>query len=516
MTNLLTHAVRVHGNLPTVELIERSLILNESTLGSDGQLCVRTGVHTGRAANDKYIVDRPETTKDIEWGPVGRPLSVETFENLKVLVKSHLTQKEVFVIDFTAGGARCRLITELAWQAVFVSNLFKRLDVDATDDRHPDLTIVAVPSCEAIPLFHKTRSSTFVALDLKQGLCLIGGTGYAGEIKKTVFTFLSWALPNAGVLPMHSSVTVDHSNGRHSAVFFGLSGTGKTTLSADWRRQLLGDDEHGWSFDGLFNFEAGCYAKALGLGPYEPEILNACERMGTVLENVVVNPDRTVDFSSARYAENTRAAYPLSYIKDSLPHGSIAGHPETIIMLTCDAFGVLPSFARLSPDAAIYHFLSGYTAKVAGTERGVTEPTATFSTCFGAPFMPHHPNVYATLLRRFIDEHKPRIYLVNTGWAGGPAGVGKRMALDYTRGVVRSILEGDYDQLPTTRLLPFNLDVPIIPEGVLSHHHLNPMLSWSDPAAYDAQSKKLVQLFNNNFTRFNNVSESVKTAGPSL
>jgi len=515
-TDLLAHISHVYVGLSTSELIERSLTRGEASLGRDGQLCVLTGVHTGRAANDKYIVERPETTADVAWGPAGAPMSVASFESLKEHVQLHLTGKDVYVIDFVAGGSRCRLVTEFAWQAVFVSNLFKRVNVD--DTTRPDLTIFAIPTCEAIPSVHKTRSPTFIALDLKQGLCLIGGTSYAGEIKKTVFTYLSWVLPLSGIMPMHSSVTTNATNGGDQAVFFGLSGTGKTTLSAEWNRRLLGDDEHGWAPNGLFNFEAGCYAKAIKLSSGgEPYIWKACHKFATVLENVAMDPvTRELDFESARHAENTRAAYPLEYIPQSYPPGTVAGHPKSIIMLTCDAFGVLPAFARLSPDAAIYHFLSGYTAKVAGTEKGVTAPTATFSTCFGAPFMPHHANVYATLLRRYLDEHKPRIYLVNTGWAGGPAGIGSRMSLSYTRAIVRSILEGDYDQLPTTKLAAFNLDVPLIPEGAPTHHHLSPMLSWSDPSAYDEQAKKLVQLFNNNFTKFKNVSENVINAGPML
>lgn len=507
MTHLLAHIGYIHENLSPVELIEHSLSAGESQLGSDGQLCVLTGVHTGRAANDKYIVNHVDVT-DVAWGAAGAPLSVENFEKLNDLVRFHLNGKEVYVIDFQAGPAKCRLITELAWQALFVCNLFQRIP---SSNERPDLMIVAVPSCEADPIVNGTRSATFIASDFKQGLTLIGGTQYAGEIKKSVFTYLSWILPTKGILPMHSSVTTNITNGGDAAVFFGLSGTGKTTLSADHNRRLLGDDEHGWTPAGMFNFEGGCYAKAIKLScAGEPAIWKACHKFATVLENVVLNLDRTPDFNSAKYAENTRAAYPIDYIMDAYPRGSSSGHPKSIIMLTCDAYGVLPSVSRLSHDAAIYHFLSGYTAKVAGTEKGVLAPTAAFSTCFGAPFMPRQPIVYAGLLRKRISEHMPRIYLVNTGWVGGPAGVGTRMKLDYTRGVVSGILNGDFDHTKTKKLMPFNLDVPIgIPDE-------DPRASWADPAAYDAQAKMLAELFVKNFNKFEGLPESIVNAGPKL
>lgn len=508
MTHLLSHIAEIHENLSRVELIEHALKRGEAKLGSDGQLCVLTGEHTGRAASDKYIVSNAENASQIAWGAAGSPIAFEDFERLKDLVRTHLDGKVVYVVNFVAGRRRCRLVTELAWQALFVSNLFTQT-FDRSD--RPDLTIIAVPYCEAVPSIHKTRSATFIASDFNAGLTLIGGTAYAGEIKKSVFTYLSWFLPLEGVMPMHSSVTSDE-KGRNVAVFFGLSGTGKTTLSADPERRLLGDDEHGWYDNGVFNFEGGCYAKAIKLSPEgEPSIWSACHRLGTVLENVVVCArSRTVDFDSAKHAENTRAAYSLDAIEGSWFSGTILDHPKTIIMLTCDAYGVLPSVSKLTPEAAIYHFLSGYTAKVAGTEKGVVEPTATFSTCFGAPFMPHHASVYAELFQRFLTEHSPRIFLVNTGWAKGPAGVGMRMRLDYTRNVITSILCGDFDETPTKKLMPFNLDVP---EGIPDE---DPGRLWQNREAYDAQAKMLAQKFVDNFAKFKNVSKAVIDAGPKL
>lgn len=504
MISFLAHVAAIHDNLPSVRLIEHAIARGEARLGNDGQLCVLTGTHTGRAASDKYIVARDDIARQLAWGPVGQPLTPEDFERLKDQVSTHLRNKEVYVVDFTAGTARCRLVTELAWQALFARNMFKAADGDG----RVDLVIVAVPSCEALPAEHHTRSGTFVALDLVQGLCLIGGTGYAGEIKKSVFTYLSWLLPPNGIMPVHASV----STGRDPddvALFFGLSGTGKTTLSTRKDGFLLGDDEHGWGSRGIFNFEGGCYAKAIRLTRARERIIwDACHSVGTVLENVDVDAEGNVDFDSARITENTRAAYPLSRLPNAFAPGTVLNHPRSIIMLTCDAFGVLPSCARLSPAAAIYHFLSGYTAKVAGTEKGVTEPTATFSTCFGAPFMPHHPHVYAELLARLIDDHAPRIYLVNTGWSGGPPGVGRRMELDYTRELVEGILRGEFDSTPTRTLMPFNLQVPVgLPDE-------DPRSLWKDPDSYDARATSLAQMFVENFQRFSGLPLAVAEAGP--
>jgi phosphoenolpyruvate carboxykinase (ATP) len=503
MIHLTAHVAAFHDNLPRTELIEHSLRKREAHLGPDGQLCVLTGVHTGRAANDKYIVDRGEP---IAWGPAGRPLPPDDFERLKDLVMAHLRDREVYVIDFIAGPARCRLVTELAWQALFVSNMFERAPVD--DLRRVDLMIVAVPSCEANPAEEHTRSGTFVALDFQQGLGLIGGTGYAGEIKKTVFTYLAGLLPLHAILPVHASVSTNGTDLNDVALFFGLSGTGKTTLSASEDRCLLGDDEHGWGNRGIFNFEVGCYAKAIRLSPEgEPAIWHACHRFGTVLENVDAAADGTLDFNSARHTENTRAAYPLSSLPGNFyAPGTLLTHPKSIIMLTCDAYGVLPAAAKLSPQAAIYHFLSGYTAKVAGTEKGLTEPTATFSACFGAPFMPLQAHVYAERLRLLIEVHEPRIFLVNTGWTGGGPGVGERMKLSYTRELVRSILAGELDFAPTRVMQPFNLEVPATIE--------DPRTKWADASAYDAKAAALAQMFADNFQRFSGLPSDVVAAGP--
>lgn len=504
MIHLLTHVAAVHDNLPPVRLIERALVRGEARLGNDGQLCVLTGTHTDHAAADKYIVIRDDTARQLAWGPVGQPLSPDDFEGLKDRVIAHLSNKEVYVVDFTAGPARCRLVTEFAWQALFARNMFKA----AEGDGRADLLIVSAPSCEASPTEHNTRSGTFIALDLTQGLCLIGGTGYAGEIKRSVFTYLSWLLPPNGIMPVHASV----STGRDLddvALFFGPSGTGKTTLSARKDGFLLGDDGHGWGSRGIFNLESGCYTKAIRLTSAGERITwDACHSAGTVLENVDVDAEGNVDFDSARITENTRAAYPLSRLPNAFAPGTVLTHPRSIIMLTCDAFGVLPSCARLSPAAAIYHFLSGYASNVAGTERGITEPTVTFNTCFGAAFMPHHPHVYAELLARLIDDHAPRIYLVNTGWSGGPPGVGRRMKLDYTRELVDGILRGEFDSTPTRTLMPFNLQVPIgLPDE-------DPRSLWEDPDSYDAQATLLAQMFVNNFQRFSGVPLFVAEAGP--
>lgn len=501
MIHLTAHVAAIHDNLPAVRLVEHAVRKHEARLGSDGQLCVLTGAHTGRAASDKYIVDRGAP---VAWGPAGQPMNPDDFERLKDLTMAHLRDKEVYLVDFVAGPARCRLVTELAWQAAFARNMFQ----PALDDRPVNLTIVALPSCEALPSEHHTKSSTFVAMDMAQGLVLIGGTGYAGEIKKSVFTYLSWVLPPNGIMSVHASVSTSEDYD-DVALFFGLSGTGKTTLSARPNGSLLGDDEHGWGSRGIFNFEAGCYAKAIRLSPAgEPDIWRACHRAGTVLENVVVDNDGLVDLDSAAITENTRAAYPLSYIDNAFAPGTVLQHPKSIIMLTCDAFGVLPSAARLTPAGALYHFLSGYTAKVAGTEKGVTEPTATFSACFGAPFMPHHAHVYADLLGRLIADHEPRIFLVNTGWSGGGPGVGKRMKLDYTRELVRGILAGELDRMPCRTLEPFNLQVPVgLPDA-------DPRTLWTDPAAYDAKAASLAQMFVDNFKRFGDVRPEIKLAGP--
>lgn len=505
MIHLLAHVAAIRENLTPAELVEHAVESGDVRLGSEGQVCVLTGAHTGRAASDKYIVDSADISFQVSWGTSAAKLTQDSFEKLKDLTMLHMSNKVVYIVDFLAGPVSCRLVCEDAWQALFVTNLF---GVNP-NPRRADLMIVALPSCHADPSQHGTRSSTFIALNVNEGLCLIGGTGYAGEIKKSVFTYLSWLLPAHGILPVHASVTAD-SSGNNVAVFFGLSGTGKTTLSADVSRRLLGDDEHGWGSRGIFNFEAGCYAKAIRLTPGgEPYIWSACHRFGTVLENVVVKHDRTIDFDDASLTENTRAAYPLSYIFGSFESGMVLDHPKTIVMLTCDAFGVLPSVAKLSKEAAIYHFLSGYTAKVAGTEKGVTEPTATFSRCFGAPFMPRHAHAYADLLMRLIEDHEPRIFLVNTGWSGGPPGVGKRMKLDYTRELIGGILAGELDATPTKKLMPFNLDVPVgIPDE-------DPRSKWNDPAAYDASAAELSRRFIDNFRKnFVGLNPAIEEAGP--
>ena len=498
----LQHAAQISLCLSPLELIEESLGSHESCLGPDGQICVVTGMHTGRSAKDKWIVDRPDL-KFVGFGEAGRAIDPTKFERLCDLVSGYLTGRAVYVQDFIAGPIKGRVITDSPSHALFTTHMFK-----ATKEPHleVDLTIVAVPGCRANPTSLNISSSTFIACDLVDGLFLIGGTSYAGEVKKSVFTYLSYILPQQNVLPMHSSVTTAK-DGTNTAVFFGLSGTGKTTLSADPKRKLVGDDEHGWGSDGVFNFESGCYAKVIKLSQKnEPMIWGACHSFGTLLENVEMSETRVLDFDSSKITENTRAAYPLSLIKNSHEVGYLASHPKNIIMLTCDAYGVLPSVAKLTPHGAAYHFLSGYTAKVAGTEKGVTEPQATFSACFGAPFMPMVVSTYADMLVKRIEEFKPDVWLVNTGWVGGGYGVGSRIDLPTTREIINMIVDGTMAQKEFYHNDYFNLDVPKdVP-------HTTPMSAWNNKNGYDMASGELIEKFNDNIERFT-LSEEILNAG---
>ncbi|MHA1599984.1 MAG: phosphoenolpyruvate carboxykinase [Alphaproteobacteria bacterium] len=507
-----------HWNLGIPALYERTLRRGEGRLAQGGALVVRTGVHTGRAPNDKFIVDEPSTRDGIWWGQVNAAMDEGAFERLLAKMQTHLGGRELFVQDLHAGAdpeyrMAVRVVSESAWHALFARNMFIRPAPNALADFAPEFTILHAPSLEADPATDGTKSEVFVVVNFARRLVLIGGTSYAGEIKKSIFSVLNYLLPSRGVLPMHCSANIGA--GGDSAIFFGLSGTGKTTLSADGTRLLIGDDEHGWSDSGVFNFEGGCYAKVIRLSAQaEPEIYATTRRFGTVLENVVLNEATGVlDLDDNRYTENTRASYPLDFIPNASESGR-GEQPQTVVMLTADAFGVLPPISRLTPEQAMYHFLSGYTARVAGTEKGLgNEPKATFSTCFGAPFMPRHPSVYAKLLGEKIASTGARCWLVNTGWTGGAYGVGSRMKIDYTRTMVRAALDGRLADAATTVHPTFGLAIPEacpdVPAAVL-----NPKTTWADQAAYEQTARQLSVRFEANFKQFEPyVSDAVKAAG---
>jgi phosphoenolpyruvate carboxykinase (ATP) len=473
-------------------------------LGPAGQLVVETGKHTGRSPKDKFFVREPGSEAHIDWGKTNQAIAAERFEALFARVADWLADGVLFASDCYVGAdpryrLPVRVLTTHAWQALFAQELFIR-GADTDPNFRPEFTVVAAPLFDAEPERDGTRSSTFILVNFARKLILIGGTRYAGEIKKGLFTVMNYLMPLRGVMPMHASANVGK-NG-DVALFFGLSGTGKTTLSADKNRGLVGDDEHGWSNDGVFNFEGGCYAKCIRLSATaEPEIWAASNRFATVLENVVMDPiTRALDFDSEALTENTRAAYPIDY-NPNIVEGLMAGHPNTVVMLTADAFGVLPPIARMSTAQAMYHFLSGYTAKLAGTERGVLEPEPDFSTCFGAPFMVHHPTVYAKLLGEKIERHGVTCWLVNTGWVGGPYGVGSRMKIGYTRAMVNAAVEGRLAGVSTRTEPFFGLAVPTAVPDVPSEV-LDPRAAWADPNAYDAQAKKLAGMFAKNFAPF--------------
>jgi phosphoenolpyruvate carboxykinase (ATP) len=506
-------------NLSDASLVEASIRNNEGLLTNGGAVAVTTGQHTGRSPKDKYIVDDANTHDQIWWEGNQR-MSTESFELLLADFTAHAHKLDLYVQDL-AGGAeparqvKVRVATEYAWHALFIRNLLIRLSPGALANFEADLTIVDLPSFKADPKKYGVRSETIIACDFTRGLVLIGGSGYAGEIKKSVFTYLNYKLPADDVLPMHCSANIGPQG--DTTIFFGLSGTGKTTLSADTSRTLVGDDEHGWSPEGVFNFEGGCYAKTIHLSPTaEPAIYAASGMFGTVLENVVIDADtRVPDFDDGSLTENTRAAYKLDVISNASETGR-AGHPRNVVLLTADAFGVMPPVARLTPAQTIYHFLSGYTAKVAGTERGITEPSATFSTCFGAPFMPRHPAVYGRLLERLIKEHKVDCWLVNTGWTGGPFGTGQRMPIAVTRALLSAALDGSLKQVKFYQDATFGFSVPEAVPGI-DGKLLKPRQTWSDGAAYDRQAAKLATMFVENFTWFaSHVDADVKAAGPKV
>ncbi|MCA9736306.1 MAG: phosphoenolpyruvate carboxykinase (ATP) [Gemmatimonadota bacterium] len=516
------HGIRptkpVHWNLSPAALYEAALRRGEGQLAQGGGFAAVTSPHTGRSPNDKFLVQEPSTEGDIAWGSVNRPISDEHYQTLRKEVVAFLGDQELFVRDARAGadpkyGMNVRVISTNAWQTLFAYNMFLRPAAADLAAMVPDFTVLHAPEFEADPERHGTRSTTAILLNFAAREVLICGTRYAGEIKKSVFSVLNFTLPEQNVFPMHCSANIGDSS--DVALFFGLSGTGKTTLSADPERGLIGDDEHGWSDKGVFNFEGGCYAKVIRLSPEgEPEIYNATRMFGTILENVVLDANtRAIDYDDSSITENTRASYPIEYVPNAVTpsHG---GHPQNVVFLTADAFGVMPPIARLTPEQAMYHFLSGYTAKVAGTERGVTEPKATFSACFGAPFLPRSPVVYARMLGDKLRTHEARVWLVNTGWTGGPFGTGSRMKLSHTRAMVRAALAGQLDDVETRTDPVFGFEVPTevphVPPQVLE-----PRATWSNGAEYDAQAQKLAQMFRDNFKQFEGeVSDEVKAAGP--
>ena len=508
---------QTYWNLGTAALVENAIRRREGLLATGGALVVRTGQYTGRSPDDKFVVQEASTQDRIWWGPVNRPFDPGRFDALYGRLLAYLQGSDVYVQDCFAGADPAhripiRIVTEYAWHNLFARQVFVRPDWTTTQDHVPRFTVIDVPKFHAYPELDGTRSEAFVVVHFGKGLVIIGGTSYAGEMKKSVFTLLNFLLPLRRVLSMHCSAN----QGRRGdvALFFGLSGTGKTTLSADPERRLIGDDEHGWGNAGVFNFEGGCYAKCINLSREdEPQIWSAI-RFGAVLENVTIDPEtRLLDFQDGSLTENTRAAFPAAFIPDAVIPGA-AGHPQHVFFLACDAFGVLPPIARLSPRQAMYHFLSGYTAKLGGTERGLgAQPQATFSACFGAPFLMLHPTVYAEMLRERIEQHRVQCWLVNTGWTGGPVGLGNRLRLPHTRALLRAALGGKLDGVPTRADAFFGLEVPTacpdVPTAILS-----PRSTWPKADAYDAQAGRLAALFRKNFEQFGDVQAGILEGGP--
>jgi phosphoenolpyruvate carboxykinase (ATP) len=509
----------VYWNLYPAQLVEESLKRGEGNLTELGSIVVATGKYTGRSPNDKFVVQYGTADDaDIWWGKINRPLKPEQFDKLFARVVTYYKGKDAFVQDLAVGNhpeyqMPIRVITENAWTSLFARDLFIRLTPEQRAVHMPQFTVFQAPGCKSIPAEDGTNSEAFIVVNFTKKIILIGGTGYAGECKKSIFTIMNLLMPHRGVLSMHCSANIGKAG--DTACFFGLSGTGKTTLSSDPDRGLIGDDEHGWGDDGVFNFEGGCYAKTIKLNPkYEPLISAACRNFGTVLENVVYDPiTRIIDFDSDKLTENTRAAYPIEYIPGFVPEGR-GGHPKNVFFLTADAFGVLPPIAKLTPEQAMYYFLSGYTSKLAGTERGIVEPEATFSTCFGSPFLPLKPGVYAELLGQKITKHHAQVWLVNTGWTGGPYGIGHRFELPYTRAFIRAALTGALEKIPT-RIdpyfgLPMPTSCPDVPNEVL-----DPISTWKDKADYEKHAKDLASRFIKNFEQYvAQVKPEVVASGP--
>ena len=511
---------KVYWNLPVEALYEEAIFRNEGKITLYGPLVVNTGKHTARAANDKFIVQEANSENHVWWGQYNRPYAADKFGELFNRVQGYLQGKDVFVQDCYAGAdpnyrLSVRIITELAWHSMFARNMFIPPTTNDEYRRHvPDFTVIAVPSFKAFPQIDGTPANTVIVINFEQKLCIIGNSGYAGEIKKSIFTIMNYLLPLQGVMTMHCSANIGKDG--DTALFFGLSGTGKTTLSADPRRGLIGDDEHGWSDEGVFNFEGGCYAKVIGLSAAaEPQIFACTRRFGTILENVVYDPvTRLIDLDDDERTENTRSSYPLEYIENAVL-SKIGGHPKNILLLTCDASGVMPPVARLSTEQALYHFISGYTSKIAGTEIGLgEEPEITFSTCFGGPFMVHHPAYYASLLRRKTERYGVNCWLINTGWVGGPFGIGKRISIAYTRAMLNAVLEGKLESVEyiTDPIFHFKVpkSCPEVPSQVL-----DPASSWPSREAYMKRYRSLASRFIDNFKKFEDQApDDVKRAGP--
>jgi len=508
----------VHWNLVAPELFKAAARRDEGEFADAGPFVAITTPHTGRSPNDKFVVKEPASEKDVDWGKVNQPISVEKYQLLLTDVRRYLNESgELFVEDLYCGADQAyrlsvRYVSPNAWHMAFVRNMFIRPELTDLPTFDPNFTVLHAPEFQAEPARHGTRTGTFIVLNLAERTILIGGTRYAGELKKSMFTVMNYLLPKQGVLSMHCSANIGKAG--DTALFFGLSGTGKTTLSADPNRGLIGDDEHGWSAAGIFNFEGGCYAKVINLSPEsEPDIYRTTQMFGTVLENVVLEQaTKSVKFADQSITENTRASYPLHFIRNYV-EGGRGGHPHNVVFLTADAFGVLPPIAKLTPQQAMYYFLSGYTAKVAGTERGVSEPQPTFSACFGAAFLVLHPTRYASMLGELLREHRSSVWLINTGWSGGPYGTGKRIKLAYTRAIVNAALAGEIDDVARQVDPFFGLATPVevkgVPTGVL-----NPRRTWPDANAYDAQAKKLAGMFRENFEKFGSVDPAIKNAGP--
>lgn len=513
-----TDRATTHWNLSTAALVEEAARRSEGVVTAEGPFNAITSPYTGRSPEDKYVVDEPSSCERIWWGKVNRPLGEDAFERLRAKVVSHLSTVDRFVVDCHVGAdpryrVPLRVVSEKAWNALFARNMFIVPSLPELASHHPEFTVLHAPNVTAEPATDGTNSEAFVCLHFGRGEVIIGGTSYAGEIKKAMFAVMNYLLPLREVLPMHCSANMDADG--NTAVFFGLSGTGKTTLSSDPTLTLIGDDEHGWSDHGVFNFEGGCYAKVIKLSAEgEPEIFATTQRFGTILENVVVDPDtRAIDLDDDSITENTRGSYPISFIPNASPDG-MGNHPRDIVFLTADAFGVLPPISRLTPEQARYYFLSGYTAKVAGTERGVTDPEATFSVCFGAPFLPLPPQTYSGMLGEKITKHGSRVWLVNTGWTGGPFGVGERMRLSHTRAMLRAAVTGQLDEVTCEREPHFGLEIPTSCPEVPSEV-LRPRDTWENPNAYDAQARNLAGMFKENFTKYaEHVPEEVRSAGP--
>ena len=505
----------IYCNLSQEEWREQELERGEGRLSENGTVIVNTGIYTGRSPNDRFIVRNKANENLIDWGDINLPLSEDSFNVLEAAVKEEMNNKELFIFDGFAGADKryqlpLRVVTMKSWQGHFSHNMFIRPNEEELENFKPEFTILNASSTDIVNWKELgLNSKVFIILNLEKKMAIIGGTEYGGEIKKSIFSALNFYLPLKGVMPMHCSANIGKNE--DSALFFGLSGTGKTTLSTDPNRRLIGDDEHGWSDNGIFNFEGGCYAKTINLNPSkEPDIFNAI-KPGALLENVITDEKGVVDYSDGSITENTRVSYPINYIKNIEPTEQ-GGHPNNVIFLTCDAFGVLPPISKLTPEMAMYHFLSGYTAKVAGTERGITEPVATFSTCFGAPFMPQYPTTYAELLGEKLKKHKAQAWLVNTGWSGGGYGTGERIDLPVTRRMLTAILDGELENEEFTPDPNFKILIPSNVPNVDSKI-LNPRNTWDDKEAYDAKANELIQLFKTNFTKYESFGDYSK-AGP--